>query len=92
MGHRRMGESWRQASDDDGGFYRPHRPFNAPKAYFEKFPLESIQLPEVRADDLDDLPPYGKALARSNAHKDLFKPRTVHEQILHIGGEEEGNI
>jgi arylsulfatase A-like enzyme len=71
------------------GFYRPHRPFNAPKAYFEKFPLESIQLPEVKADDLDDLPPYGKALARSNAHKDLFKPRTVHEQILHLGGETE---
>ena len=71
------------------GFYRPHRPFNAPKAYFEKFPLESIQLPAVRSDDLDDLPPYGKALARSNAHKDLFKPRTVHEQILHLGGEKE---
>ena len=71
------------------GFYRPHRPFNAPKAYFEKFPLESIQLPAVLEDDLDDLPPYGKALARSNAHKDLFKPRTVHEQILHLGGEKE---
>jgi arylsulfatase A-like enzyme len=71
------------------GFYRPHRPFNAPKAYFEKFPLESIQLPLVRADDLDDLPPYGKALARSNAHKNLFNPRTVHEQILHLGGEKE---
>lgn len=71
------------------GFYRPHRPFNAPKAYFEKFPLETIQLPQVRANDLDDLPLYGKALARSNAHKDLFNPRTVHEQILHLGGERE---
>ncbi|MDG1807702.1 MAG: sulfatase [Pirellulaceae bacterium] len=71
------------------GFYRPHRPFNAPKAYFEKFPLKTIQLPQVRANDLDDLPPYAKALARSNAHKDLFKPRTVHEQILHLGGERE---
>jgi arylsulfatase A-like enzyme len=84
---------WQQAGDKPllmtVGFYRPHRPFNAPKAYFEKFPLDSIQLPEVREDDLDDLPPYGKALARSNAHKDLFKPRTVHEQILHLGGEKE---
>ena len=71
------------------GFYRPHRPFNAPKAYFEKFPLESIHLPKVRADDLDDLPPYGRALARSNAHKDMFKPRTVHEQILYLGGKHE---
>tara|TARA_Y100001960_G_scaffold122466_1_gene130649 strand:+ start:1642 stop:3051 length:1410 start_codon:yes stop_codon:yes gene_type:complete len=86
---------WRKGLDGDKpllmtvGFYRPHRPFNAPKAYFEKFPLEGIKLPQVRADDLDDLPPYGKALARSNAHKDLFKPRTVHEQILHRGGEQE---
>jgi len=86
-------EEWKNASEKPllmtVGFYRPHRPFNAPKAYFEKFPLETIQLPQVRADDLDDLPPYGKALARSNAHKDLFKPRTVHEQILHLGGEKE---
>tara|TARA_B100001769_G_C22068823_1_gene575208 strand:- start:327 stop:1448 length:1122 start_codon:yes stop_codon:yes gene_type:complete len=86
-------EEWRKAGEKPllmtVGFYRPHRPFNAPKAYFEKFPLESIQLPQVRADDLDDLPPYGKALARSNAHKNLFKPRTVHEQILHLGGEKE---
>ena len=88
-------EQWRNTVDGDKpllmtvGFYRPHRPFNAPKAYFEKFPLESLQLPLVRADDLDDLPPYGKALARSNAHKDLFKPRTVHEQVLHLGGQEE---
>ena len=86
-------EEWRKASEKPllmtVGFYRPHRPFNVPKAYFEKFPLETIQLPQVRTDDLDDLPPYGKALARSNAHKDLFKPRTVHEQILHLGGEKE---
>ena len=86
-------EEWRKADEKPlpmtVGFYRPHRPFNAPKAYFEKFPLESIQLPQVRADDLDDLPPYGKALARSNAHKNLFKPRSVHEQILHLGGEKE---
>jgi arylsulfatase A-like enzyme len=86
-------DEWRKASEKPLlmtiGFYRPHRPFNAPKAYFEKFPLETIQLPLVQTDDLDDLPPYGKALARSNAHKDLFKPRTVHEQILHLGGEQE---
>ena len=86
-------EEWRKTSEKPllmtVGFYRPHRPFNAPKAYFEKFPLETIQLPQVRKDDLDDLPSYGKALARSNAHKDLFKPRTVHEQILHLGGEKE---
>ena len=72
------------------GIYRPHRPFNAPVKYFDKFPLESIKLPLVPAfNDLDDLPEYGKSLARSNAHKNLFKPRTVHEHILHLGGTDE---
>jgi len=85
---------WNKVTDEPllmtVGIYRPHRPFNAPKEYFEKFPLESIKLPEIpESDDLADLPPYGKALARSNAHKNLFKPRTVHEHILHLGGKDE---
>ncbi len=39
------------------GFYRPHIPWTVPKRYFDRFPLESIQLPPgYRADDLEDLP------------------------------------
>lgn len=37
------------------GIYRPHLPWFVPKKYFDLFPLESIQLPEVREDDHDDL-------------------------------------
>lgn len=44
------------------GIYRPHEPWFVPKKYFDQFPLEGIQLPSgYRADDLDDLPPAGKA-------------------------------
>jgi arylsulfatase A-like enzyme len=43
------------------GIYRPHEPWFVPKRYFDKFPLEDIQLPPgYRADDLDDLPSAGK--------------------------------
>lgn len=82
---------WKQVSEKPlfmtVGFYRPHRPFNAPKAYFDKFPLASIQLPALpEFSDLEDLPEYGKALAHSNAHKNNFNPRTVHQEILHRGG------
>lgn len=43
------------------GIYRPHEPWFVPKKYFEKFPLESIQLPPgYKENDLDDLPPAGK--------------------------------
>jgi arylsulfatase A-like enzyme len=45
------------------GFVKPHMPFSVPKKYFDMFPLESIQLPPYRADDLDDVPVIGKKYA-----------------------------
>ncbi|MEM7145215.1 MAG: sulfatase-like hydrolase/transferase [Verrucomicrobiota bacterium] len=43
------------------GIYRPHEPWFNPKQYFDRFPLEDIQLPPgYKEDDLDDLPPAGK--------------------------------
>lgn len=55
------------------GLYRPHSPWYVPKKYFDMFPLESIQLPEVQANDLDDLP----AVARQHD-----KPGSPHDTIL----------
>ncbi|MEM9365106.1 MAG: sulfatase [Planctomycetota bacterium] len=43
------------------GLFRPHLPFFAPQEFFDLYPIDSIQVPEVRADDLDDiLLPSGK--------------------------------
>ncbi len=48
------------------GIYRPHEPWFVPAKYFEPFPLEEIQLPPgYRPDDLDDVPPAGRKLARN---------------------------
>ena len=49
------------------GIYRPHVPWVVPKEYFDEFPLEDIQLPKHRADDLDDLPERLKLLVHSEA-------------------------
>ena len=35
-----------------------------PRKYFEKFPLDEIILPKVLEEDLNDLPPFGKKLAK----------------------------
>lgn len=44
------------------GIYRPHEPWFVPQKYFDQFPLEDIELPPgYKEDDLDDLPPSGKA-------------------------------
>ncbi|WP_236622234.1 sulfatase-like hydrolase/transferase [Novipirellula maiorica] len=48
------------------GIYRPHEPWFVPQKYFDQFPLDEIQLPPGYApDDIDDLPPAGKKLARN---------------------------
>ena len=45
------------------GLYKPHLAFVAPRKYYEDFPLESIQLPPHREDDLDDIPTAGRKMA-----------------------------
>jgi len=45
------------------GIYRPHNPWYVPREYFDRFPLESIQLPVHRRDDLVDVPERGRSIA-----------------------------
>jgi arylsulfatase A-like enzyme len=73
------------------GFYRPHRPLNAPSKYFDKFPPQQIKLPALpEGDDWDDMPPYATALARSHAHRPFHDGKySDHEKILELGGKAE---
>ncbi|QBY04215.1 DUF4976 domain-containing protein [Thalassotalea sp. HSM 43] len=36
------------------GFVRPHTPLYAPQRFFDMFPLESIELPNIKTGDIDD--------------------------------------
>lgn len=45
------------------GLVKPHMPFSVPKKWFDLFPLESIELPPHREDDLADVPPAGVKMA-----------------------------
>jgi arylsulfatase A-like enzyme len=56
------------------GLVKPHLPFSVPKKWFDLFPLDSIELPPHREDDLDDVPPSGVAMAKPGAdHAALVK-------------------
>ena len=56
------------------GLIRPHLPWYVPRKYFEEYPLEQVRLPEVRPDDLDDIPAAGRALAlRLGDHKSVVE-------------------
>lgn len=45
------------------GIYRPHLPFYAPRHYFDQYDADSINLPQIKEGDLDDLPKSGLAFA-----------------------------
>jgi arylsulfatase A-like enzyme len=58
------------------GFHKPHLPWVVPQKYYDLFPLDSIQLPPYREDDLDDLPAAGLKMAR---------PEQDHHKLLASG-------
>jgi arylsulfatase A-like enzyme len=58
------------------GLHKPHMPWNVPRKYYDRHPLESIELPPHRPDDLDDVPPAGVRMA---------KPGGDHKAILESG-------
>jgi len=60
------------------GLTKPHLPWSVPVKYYEKFPLESIQLPPFKADDLDDLPPIARQFVN--------QPTDDHPAIMRAGG------
>lgn len=64
------------------GIYRPHLPWYVPRRYFEQHPLDSIVLPEVIDDDLDDVPEIARRSSLSSVE--------VHDWILETGRWNEG--
>lgn len=45
------------------GSFNPHMPWYVPQKYFDMYPLDQIVLPDLKEDDLDDLPPLAKAVS-----------------------------
>ncbi len=59
------------------GIYRPHVPWYVPKKYFDMFPLESVQLPEILENDLDDLGERAREIA--------YRAGNYHKHVLEAG-------
>lgn len=65
------------------GLYHPHFPNYAPQKYFDMYDLDKIKVPELKKDDLDDLPePMRKRMTvRSKIQKTLEEVDGVKEGI-----------
>jgi arylsulfatase A-like enzyme len=55
----RLGKEYNQPFFLAVGFLRPHVPLYVPQPWFDLHPLEELEMPPYRADDLDDIPPVG---------------------------------
>jgi arylsulfatase A-like enzyme len=64
------------------GLHKPHLPWNVPKKYYDMFPLDKIELPPHIENDLDDLPPAGRKMARPEGdHAAILKTNTWKEAV-----------
>ncbi|MES2693144.1 MAG: sulfatase [Verrucomicrobiota bacterium] len=55
------------------GFWRPHVNWYVPKRYYDRYPLDKIELPKgYRADDLKDVPVVARWLATHRREHEFF--------------------
>ena len=68
------------------GFTKPHLPWYVPEKYFDLHPLGKIVLPKVLNNDRDDLPAFGKKLAREvhdvSGARNFAQHGEDHEMVL----------
>jgi arylsulfatase A-like enzyme len=54
------------------GLHKPHLPWTVPQKYFDLYPLDAVNLPPTRANELEGVPPAGVRMARPEGdHKTI---------------------
>lgn len=65
------------------GIFRPHLSWYAPKRHFDRYRLDDIVLPPRKANDLDDIPPAGLAMAQQrNVDFDLIRDEDRYREAV----------
>ncbi len=56
------------------GIFRPHMPWQVPRKYYDRYPVDKVTLPKTIKGDLDDVPSAGVKMARpSGDHANVLK-------------------
>jgi choline-sulfatase len=64
------------------GLFHPHMPWYVPRKYFDMYPLDDVKLPPMLENDLDDLPPLGRAVTQG---KSTFVDRVMANNVHREG-------
>lgn len=55
------------------GVFHPHMPWYVPQKYLDMYPLEDIELPPLKEDDLDDIPELGIGIIKQNVYSKVIE-------------------
>jgi arylsulfatase A-like enzyme len=58
------------------GLRKPHTPLTVPKEFFDLYPLETVQLPNILQNDLKDIPAEGKNISERASGQNLIPKKT----------------
>ena len=64
------------------GIFRPHLPWYVPQKYFDMYPVDQIKLPNIKQDDLRDIPEAGVKMARpAGDHRKVTQSRNYRKAV-----------
>lgn len=65
------------------GTFNPHMPWYVPQKYFDMFPMDDVTTPQLRQNDLDDVPPLGvKVTAGKGRFVDSVLEHGLHQDAV----------
>ncbi len=78
----RLNKNYKQPFFMALGLYRPHNPWTVPQRFYKLYPKDSIVLPIVDENDLDDLPDLGREWAESPVKLSVLKDSNHYEATV----------
>ena len=65
------------------GLFNPHMPWYVPQKYFDMFALDEVTTPELKDDDLDDVPAAGRRLTDGKSkYVDQIMEHRLHKEAV----------
>jgi arylsulfatase A-like enzyme len=64
------------------GFYKPHLPWYVPKRFFDRYPLDTLAMPSIDPDDLNDVPAVAREWALTPADQATLQSKGLEKKAV----------